>query len=48
MKLLNFEIGGFSHFDLLGTLHQKVPDKLPRLETSRWEERPELEKFMHD
>lgn len=35
-------------FDILGTLHQRVPDRLPRLETSRWEERPELKKFMHD
>jgi len=35
-------------FDILGTLHQKIPDTLPRLEKSRWEERPELKKFMHD
>lgn len=33
-------------FDGLGTLHQRVPDKLPQLEKSRWQERPELKKFM--
>jgi 2-keto-4-pentenoate hydratase/2-oxohepta-3-ene-1,7-dioic acid hydratase in catechol pathway len=35
-------------FDSLGTLHQQVPEKLPKLEKSRWEERPELKRFMRD
>jgi 2-keto-4-pentenoate hydratase/2-oxohepta-3-ene-1,7-dioic acid hydratase in catechol pathway len=35
-------------FDGLGTLHQRVPDRLPKLEKSRWEDRPELKRFMGD
>jgi len=33
-------------FDGLGTLHQQAPEKIPKLEKSRWEQRPELKKHM--
>jgi 2-keto-4-pentenoate hydratase/2-oxohepta-3-ene-1,7-dioic acid hydratase in catechol pathway len=35
-------------FGGLGALHQRVPDRLPNLEKSRWEDRPELKRFMGD
>jgi 2-keto-4-pentenoate hydratase/2-oxohepta-3-ene-1,7-dioic acid hydratase in catechol pathway len=35
-------------FDGLGALCQRVPDRLPKLEKSRWAERSELKRFMSD
>lgn len=32
-------------FDGIGTLHQRAPDRLPPLETSRWRPRPELARY---